>query len=45
MGGMDILVDDAGTSHMPSAIEKVSEADFDKVFAKNCKSVLSSVFR
>lgn len=38
-GRIDILVNNAGTTHYPAAMEDVSEADFDKVFAVNCKSV------
>ena len=38
-GGIDILVNNAGTTHLPAPMEEVSEADFDKVFAVNCKSV------
>lgn len=38
-GGVDILVNNAGTAHLPAPMEEVSEADFDKVFAVNCKSV------
>ncbi|CAN0487744.1 unnamed protein product [Laminaria digitata] len=39
MGGIDILVNNAGITHLPALIEDVSEADFDRVFAVNCKSV------
>ncbi|MEM9583538.1 MAG: SDR family oxidoreductase [Pseudomonadota bacterium] len=38
-GKIDILINNAGTTHLPTAMEDVSEADFDKVFAVNCKSV------
>lgn len=38
-GGIDILVNNAGTTHLPAPMEEVSEDDFDKVFAVNCKSV------
>jgi 3-oxoacyl-[acyl-carrier protein] reductase len=38
-GRIDILVNNAGTTHLPNAMEAVSETDFDKVFAVNCKSV------
>ncbi len=38
-GAIDILINNAGTTHLPAPMEKVSEADFDKVFAVNCKSV------
>ena len=34
----DIIVNNAGTTHLPTALENVSEADFDRVFAVNCKS-------
>lgn len=39
LGGIDILVNNAGTTHLPAPMEDVSEPDFDKVFAVNCKSV------
>ena len=39
MGGIDILVNNAGITHLPALMEDVSEADFDRVFAVNCKSV------
>lgn len=39
LGGIDIVVNNAGTTHLPAPMEEVSEADFDKVFAVNCKSV------
>ena len=35
----DIIVNKAGTTHLPTLMENVSEADFDRVFAVNCKSV------
>lgn len=38
-GQVDILVNNAGITHLPAAMEEVSEADFDRVFAVNCKSV------
>jgi len=38
-GRIDILVNNAGTTHMPAAMEDVSEEDFDKVLAVNVKSV------
>ena len=38
-GPIDILVNNAGTTHLPSELETISEADFDQVFAVNCKSV------
>lgn len=36
---LDILVNNAGITHLPAPMEEVSEADFDRVFAVNCKSV------
>jgi 3-oxoacyl-[acyl-carrier protein] reductase len=38
-GQIDILINNAGTTHLPALIDEVSEDDFDKVFAVNCKSV------
>lgn len=38
-GRVDILINNAGTTHLPTPLEEVSEDDFDKVFAVNCKSV------
>jgi len=38
-GRVDILVNNAGTTHLPGPMENVTEDDFDKVFAVNCKSV------
>ncbi|KAA0912340.1 SDR family oxidoreductase [Aquicoccus porphyridii] len=38
-GGVDILVNNAGVTHMPAPMEEVSEADFDRVFDVNCKSI------
>ncbi|MCB2130235.1 MAG: SDR family oxidoreductase [Rhodobacteraceae bacterium] len=38
-GTPDILVNNAGITHLPSFLEDVSEDDFDRVFAVNCKSV------
>ena len=39
LGGVDILVNNAGVTHLPAPMEEVSEVDFDRVFAVNCKSV------
>ena len=36
---VDILVNNAGVTHLPAALEEVSEADFDRVLAVNAKSV------
>ncbi|MDR9485177.1 MAG: SDR family oxidoreductase [Sediminimonas sp.] len=38
-GALDILVNNAGVTHKPTPLEDVSEEDFDRVFAVNCKSV------
>ncbi len=38
-GETDIIVNNAGITHLPQALDYVSEADFDRVFAVNCKSV------
>lgn len=38
-GRVNILVNNAGTTHLPAPMEDVTEDDFDKVFAVNCKSV------
>lgn len=39
MGQIDILVNNAGISHLPAPLDEISEADFDRVFAVNVKSV------
>lgn len=38
-GHLDILVNNAGVSHLPAPMEEISEAEFDRVFAVNIKSV------
>lgn len=38
-GRIDILVNNAGVTHMPGALEEISEDDFDRVLAVNAKSV------
>ncbi len=38
-GGLDILVNNAGITHMPAAMEDVSEEEFDRVLNVNTKSV------
>ena len=38
-GRIDILINNAGTTHLPAPMENVAEEDFDKVFAVNFKSV------
>ena len=39
MGHIDVLVNNAGITHMPGKLEDISEADFDRVLAVNAKSV------
>ena len=39
LGPLDILVNNAGITHLPTPLEDVAEAEFDRVFAVNCKSV------
>ncbi len=38
-GHVDILINNAGITHMPALMETVSEEDFDKVYRVNMKSV------
>ncbi|MCD2178107.1 SDR family oxidoreductase [Rhizobium sp. C1] len=38
-GQVDILVNNAGVTHLPAAMEDVSEVDFDRVISVNVKSV------
>ncbi|MDE0590313.1 SDR family oxidoreductase [Halocynthiibacter sp. C4] len=38
-GALDILVNNAGITHLPMAMEEVSEEEFDRVLAVNAKSV------
>lgn len=38
-GRIDILINNAGVTHLPTPMEEVSEDDFDRVLAVNCKSV------
>ena len=38
-GALDIVVNNAGVTHLPTPLEVVSEADFDRVFAVNCKAI------
>ncbi len=39
MGNVDILVNNAGVTHLPKPMEEVDEAEFDRVFNVNCKSI------
>jgi len=36
---VDVLINNAGITHSPAAIEDISEEDFDRVFSVNAKSV------
>jgi len=38
-GRIDILVNNAGVTHLPQAMDHVSDEEFDQVFAVNAKSV------
>ena len=38
-GRIDVLVNNAGVTHLPAFLEDVSEADFDRVLAVNVKAV------
>jgi 3-oxoacyl-[acyl-carrier protein] reductase len=38
-GHVDILINNAGITHLPTPLEEVSEDDFDRVFGVNMKSV------
>ena len=38
-GKIDIIINNAGVTHLPSPLDEVSEEDFDRVFNVNCKSV------
>ena len=38
-GSIDIMVNNAGITHLPMPLEDLSEEEFDKVFAVNAKSV------
>jgi 3-oxoacyl-[acyl-carrier protein] reductase len=38
-GRVDILVNNAGVTHLPQALEDVSEADFDRIVAVNMKAI------
>ena len=41
-GKLDIMVNNAGITHLPQAMEEVTEDDFDRVLAVNAKSVYLS---
>lgn len=42
LGRIDILINNAGVTHLPQAMEEISEDDFDRVMAVNTKSVYLS---
>jgi len=42
LGGLDLLVNNAGTTHKNGPLERVDEASFDRVYAVNVKSVYLS---
>ena len=39
VGAVDIVINNAGVTHLPTPLDEVSEEDFDHVFLVNCKSV------
>lgn len=41
-GKLDIVVNNAGVTHLPNTLEDISEEDFDRVLAINAKSVYLS---
>ncbi len=38
-GHVDIIVNNAGVTHLPAPMDDITESDFDRVFAVNCKSI------
>jgi 3-oxoacyl-[acyl-carrier protein] reductase len=42
-GRLDIVINNAGVTHLPQALEEVSEADFDRVVAVNMKAIYLSM--
>ena len=38
-GRVDIVVNNAGVTHVPAPMDEIPEEEFDRVFAVNCKSV------
>ena len=38
-GGLNVLINNAGVSHMPAPLEDVSEDDFDRIVAINMKAI------
>ena len=41
-GKIEIMVNNDGITHLPNSMENISEAEFDKIFAVNSKSVFFS---
>ena len=41
-GKIELMVNNAGITHLPISMENISEAEFDKIFAVNSKSVFFS---
>ena len=41
-GKIEIMVNNAGITHLPNSMENISEAEFDEIFAVNSKSVFFS---
>ncbi|MBI3154660.1 MAG: glucose 1-dehydrogenase [Burkholderiales bacterium] len=39
LGPVDILVNNAGVTHLPAALEDVTESDFDRIAAVNMKAI------
>ena len=39
VGAVDIVINNAGVTHLPTPLDEVSEEDFDRVFSVKCKSV------
>src|SRR5690554_3584538 len=39
MGGVDVLVNNAGVGHIPEALDTLSEETFDRIYGVNMKSV------
>ena len=42
-GRLDIVVNNAGVTHLPAPLESVSEADFDRIVAVNMKAIYLSM--
>ena len=38
-GKIDVIINNAGVTHLPTPLDEISEEDFDRVFNVNCKSV------